>query len=307
MGTARHVYEKCLTGPLMKNRTVILCTHHVSLCLPGADYIVRLASGRITFQGQANEVNKDEIIPALDDTLVVIADADEKATTEGTITASSEILVAPPGSIAPTRTPSPLNVPVAKDDTKKRVDGKLVEEEARATGRVKTTVYKKYLAAAGWGMWIIIFLLILGGRFFRVLDRYWFKTWGESYRSSELIPSNLSSLFSIQSASQDYLTAIVSETMTIPSFPSLPSASDNVNPYLIIYALICVGNLVILVLTIVAGYSVSLSSSLIVSSDFRLLSSPTHYSLPRPPSEHHDYYSPPHWLESRKLIFLIRF
>ena len=37
--TAHHLYHSCLKGPLMKDRTVVLVSHHVALTAPGAAYI----------------------------------------------------------------------------------------------------------------------------------------------------------------------------------------------------------------------------------------------------------------------------
>jgi hypothetical protein len=39
--TALHIYDRCLKGPLLAGRTVVLISHHVQLCVPGASYIVR--------------------------------------------------------------------------------------------------------------------------------------------------------------------------------------------------------------------------------------------------------------------------
>jgi ABC-type nitrate/sulfonate/bicarbonate transport system ATPase subunit len=40
--TAEYMFENALKGPLMQGRTVVLVSHHVQLCVPGADYIVRV-------------------------------------------------------------------------------------------------------------------------------------------------------------------------------------------------------------------------------------------------------------------------
>lgn len=40
----KHIYEKALMGELSEGRTRILVTHHVALCLPRAEYLVRLAA-----------------------------------------------------------------------------------------------------------------------------------------------------------------------------------------------------------------------------------------------------------------------
>ena len=39
--TAMHLMSECIMGPLMTDRTRILVTHHVNLCLPSASYLVR--------------------------------------------------------------------------------------------------------------------------------------------------------------------------------------------------------------------------------------------------------------------------
>jgi len=72
----------------------------------------------------------------------------------------------PGGTSSSTRAPSPAN---ATDASTK---GKLVEEEQRQTGRVKFSVYSLYLRSAGYTTWLLILLLILAGRVFRVADRW---------------------------------------------------------------------------------------------------------------------------------------
>jgi ABC-type multidrug transport system fused ATPase/permease subunit len=55
----KHIYNKALLGELATGRTRILATHHVSLCLPGAEYIVRLSSrGVVEFAGMVQELKK---------------------------------------------------------------------------------------------------------------------------------------------------------------------------------------------------------------------------------------------------------
>ena len=63
--TAHHLYTECLKGDLMHNRTVILVSHHVQLCAPGARYIVVLDNGRIQFQGDKDKFNASGVIRSL--------------------------------------------------------------------------------------------------------------------------------------------------------------------------------------------------------------------------------------------------
>ncbi|KAM0747040.1 P-loop containing nucleoside triphosphate hydrolase protein [Meredithblackwellia eburnea MCA 4105] len=242
MHTARHLFRHCIKGPLLENRTVILITHHISLTLSGAAHLVQMSSGRIVLQGPVHDLDKSLITTELveeshEGEEAVDADA-PKNEADGKLTdATPEI-----GGKAGDQNGTPLGGP----------KGKLVEEEARATGRVKWKVYNAYLSAAGWENWFLILLLLLLGRGFRVLDRFWFKLWGESYDKSTSILSHLMTfqLFPVdissdKSTQMDYATA---------TLPHLPSARDNVNPYLLGYLAIVVGNLLISVGSILVGF-----------------------------------------------------
>ncbi|KAJ1750447.1 hypothetical protein LPJ79_002873 [Coemansia sp. RSA 1821] len=57
--TASHIVRCCFSHqkhPLMQNRTCILVTHHLSLCLPYADLVVMLDNGRVAAQGTPEQV-----------------------------------------------------------------------------------------------------------------------------------------------------------------------------------------------------------------------------------------------------------
>lgn len=55
----RHIFENALMGEIAAGRTRILVTHHVALCLPRAEYAVRLsARGTLEHAGLVNELKK---------------------------------------------------------------------------------------------------------------------------------------------------------------------------------------------------------------------------------------------------------
>ena len=54
--TAKHIFECCITGPLMFERTCILVTHNIALCAPNSHFIVSLANGKIVAQGKPDEM-----------------------------------------------------------------------------------------------------------------------------------------------------------------------------------------------------------------------------------------------------------
>ncbi len=55
--TAKHLYRHALKGALAKNRTIILVTHAISLCLPGAAFAVAMDNGSVVVAGTPNVVN----------------------------------------------------------------------------------------------------------------------------------------------------------------------------------------------------------------------------------------------------------
>lgn len=48
--TARHLVDNCFAGPLCKDRTIVLITHHVKLCTSVASLIVRMSNGQATLE-----------------------------------------------------------------------------------------------------------------------------------------------------------------------------------------------------------------------------------------------------------------
>ncbi|GAA6008715.1 uncharacterized protein JCM10292_005037 [Rhodotorula paludigena] len=273
--TARHLFRKCLRGPLLENRTVILITHHISLCLASADYVVRMSEGRVALQGRVDELDKAELTTELveDDDAAEEAESEDKAEEAkkegGTVDSKdakeaehaaalaipqqSASAISSPGATPGTSTPVPgaIDGPSAV-----KRGGKLVEEEKRATGRVKWSVYNLYLQSAGYTTWVVMVLLIFAGRAGRVADRAYFRWWGESYRVSD----NLFLRLFFPAQNQMVLTGFDAQTFDL-SLPSPPSASDDVTFWLAGYTLICVANLAITVIGILAAFQGSFKAA----------------------------------------------
>ncbi|KAF8707606.1 Multidrug resistance-associated ABC transporter, partial [Rhizoctonia solani] len=146
--TASHLFEKCLRGPLMNGRTVILVSHHVQLVAPGASYVVALDNGRVLFAGPQPEFIGSQIMQRISHS----TDIDEKeAPVEETIEEVAEAAghsAEPSGqSIGGESDAATLvkSVSVYQDNSvldgsataKKSAPRKLIEDEARAVGRVR--------------------------------------------------------------------------------------------------------------------------------------------------------------------------
>lgn len=153
MHTARHLVERCLQGNTLRGRTVILVTHHISLCLSAASYIVELANGEVIREGTIKQLQATGELKTVIDAEDDIEDAVEVA--EPTDTLENE-------ADNHTAAPSKSNEPTSQ--------GKLVEAEHRAEGRVSLQTYFTYVRAAGWISWIFTLSLMLMMRLINIVN-----------------------------------------------------------------------------------------------------------------------------------------
>ncbi|KAG8898883.1 hypothetical protein FRC01_010733, partial [Tulasnella sp. 417] len=227
MHTANHLVKKCFSGPLMKDRTILLVTHHVSLCLPAAAYIVELHNGSIYRQGSVKELEERG---QLED---VIATEDHPEAPES----EPEEDVNEADQIAPD-----------EDHTKAKAVGKLIEDEHRAEGNVTLKTYLTYLRAVGWVPWTLTCLLILTMRGVTVGNQFFLARWAQAYTTK------------VNDPTMHIVRALPSAFLKSP-FDSLPSPNENVTPWLIIYTTISLSGGLCLILYLSIGYWGSLNAS----------------------------------------------
>ncbi|KAG2044379.1 P-loop containing nucleoside triphosphate hydrolase protein [Suillus americanus] len=170
MHTAQHIVQHCLSGELARDRTIILVTHHISLCLPIASYVVELSRGSIARAGD-KEVFQD--IGELD-VLNEVDDEETEVATSGTQTPNDNIAE----DVLPKQRPS-------------QIVRKLVEAEVRAEGRVPFRTYWVYIKAAGLMSWALTLVLMLMIRMINIGNQVFLAKWGESYdvSASVFLPS----------------------------------------------------------------------------------------------------------------------
>ncbi|KAL7803630.1 P-loop containing nucleoside triphosphate hydrolase protein [Trichoderma aethiopicum] len=160
----KHVFANALLGELGKGRTRILVTHHTSLCLPRADYAVHLsAAGLVEHAGPVEELRRTGVLEHIieaDDVEEVQRDADADPKRPNGVATS----------------PSQNAVPKAAKPPKK-----LVEDEKREVGRVKTSVYVGYLKSfSGLPFWVFLILLFAVAQGLTLGRTYWIKIWSSS-------------------------------------------------------------------------------------------------------------------------------
>jgi ABC-type multidrug transport system ATPase subunit len=128
-----------LSGPIARGRTIVLVTHHVSLCLPIASYFVELSRGKVLRHGSVQELRQQGVLDEVVKTEDVVVD-EESAEPEAVLLNEADI-----------------------GDVQKvgNTNGKLIEAEARAEGRVSFRTYVTYIRAAGiWAWFVTLFLMI---------------------------------------------------------------------------------------------------------------------------------------------------
>ncbi|KAJ3748238.1 multidrug resistance-associated ABC transporter [Lentinula raphanica] len=175
--TAHHLYHECLKGELMKGRTVILVSHHVQLCAPGANYIVALDNGRVQFEGTREAFQSSGVIRTLVQSTIDDAgdEKEEKAISEIPISSS------PSSDSDPASETATIAAPTTTTKVDKKPARKLIEEEKRAVGRVSRDVWLTYVRACGpYWYWLVFAVAYIIAALSPVAENGWLKIWSGS-------------------------------------------------------------------------------------------------------------------------------
>ncbi|ORY35072.1 hypothetical protein BCR39DRAFT_573867 [Naematelia encephala] len=169
--TCKWIIDKLFRGDLLKGRTVVLVTHHVSMCVPIADYTVHLAlDGSIDHHGPID----DKVVELLTDGDVTAENVEEIAETEVDVKAEKEGVEPEPKADA----------------------GKLVVAEEKAKGRVSRATLVRYFGAAGGVVyWFLYWIDIFLGEILFAGCNYWLGAWSSAYERSNGHPEQVSILY----------------------------------------------------------------------------------------------------------------
>ena len=179
--TAHHLYNECLKGELVRGRTVILVSHHVQLCAPGAGYVVALDNGRVVFQGDHDSFVASPIMATL--VHANTGEADEKdvpAPVAERVENQLEIVEATSSAeaepISETSSTAFTTEESKPEPERKKSPRKLIEEEKRAVGHIGRDIWATYIkACGGYKYWIIFGLALLLGALSPVVENWWLK------------------------------------------------------------------------------------------------------------------------------------
>ena len=150
-----------LSGPLCKDRTIILVTHHISLCLPISSFLVELFQGSVRRFGPIEELRKSGYLKEVIEREDLAPEAYQSFHEFPTISSEQKPTSDnDPDLLAGTPPEREVDSPVL-DQGPSRKKGKLIEVEKRAEGRVSYRTYWTYIRAAGVWTWMVtVFLMI---------------------------------------------------------------------------------------------------------------------------------------------------
>ncbi|POR38233.1 ATP-dependent bile acid permease [Tolypocladium paradoxum] len=191
--TAQWIFTNCIKGPLMRNRTCVLVTHNVQLCVPSADYVVVLDNGRVAAQGPAQQLIDSGKL-------------------------GEDIQRSRPPSACASRLPSRVPSSVGDAETMVNSSGDALDgvactrkikskkpqmdamDEGKATGAVKWPVMKIYLQSMGpWWFWVVTLVVFNLQQLATVGTNVWVREWANKYvqeRESNVALSSLSRTYS---------------------------------------------------------------------------------------------------------------
>lgn len=160
----RHLYEKALTGKICHERTRILVTHHVPLCLDGTEYLVVLANGRVLEAGHPLALTQRGCFDTAQNMSEQLHGNAKVQVAE--IQKADQLTTSFKGETAP-------------------APRRFYEDEKRATGSVKGEVYKTYMkACGGYVHWIFVLLVSCLTVALSVAVPFWISIWTREYQSS---------------------------------------------------------------------------------------------------------------------------
>jgi ABC-type multidrug transport system fused ATPase/permease subunit len=153
------IFEKCITGDLLRGRTVLLVTHHVTMAKKAARNIIVMEQGKIASIVQS----VDALVKIAGSSQLLLDDVETIKIDEGEI---------------PTRvTSKPADEPTKS--------GKLVVEEERAVGRISRKTIFEYMGYFGnpvflAGLWFSVSLEQIGS----IGSIRWIARWSDAYEQT---------------------------------------------------------------------------------------------------------------------------
>lgn len=238
--TAKHIFEYCIQGPLMMDRTCILVTHNIALCVPQSHYVVVLANGKVAAQGSPAEVmasgSLGEDMPKSRPTSKSGTEANSRAQST---TKLNENNVEGANGHANGSTDNKAAKPA---DQAKLIDA-TARTESKAEGGVKWQVILMYLVAMGpWYYWLVAVMSFAATQLASVATNVWIRQWANAYQTKEVNamggPLVLSSSHGTSHSSLTSWNLAFMPTLSSTVYAASVPSEVNITYYLGIYALL---------------------------------------------------------------------
>lgn len=200
--TALWIYENCISGPLMLNRTCILISHNVALTVQKAEWIVVMEDGKVKAQGTTDALLDEGHLG--DDELVkssVMNSRNQSSTNLQSLDSKNSELKSKAAVIE-----KKLQDLAGEEEPQEavRTDGKLIEEEEKAEGVVGLDVYAGYIKEfGGWPTWSIIIFTYGFTQLVYIGQSWWLKKWALD------TPDTIAKVMNVVGITSDSMPAVV--------------------------------------------------------------------------------------------------
>ncbi|KAF9644674.1 pleiotropic drug resistance ABC transporter [Thelephora ganbajun] len=259
MHTAQHLVA-ALSGPLGRDRTIILVTHHISLCLPISSFLVELFQGSVRRFGFVDELRKNGYLKEVIEREDLVPEAYQPVHEFPTVSSKQKFTPeSEPDVFAGTPPEREATSPILNQEQSRK--GKLIEAEKRAEGRVSYRTYWTYVRAAGVWTWMVTVFLMIFIRLATVVNQVFIAAWSEAYGPEDRL------WLGVQNTRQAFLTVYASAAalVMLPKFEvpwkNFPPPEVSVRPWVITFSVICSTSAVLLFAYTALGYYASLQAS----------------------------------------------
>lgn len=171
--TSRFILDNLFKGSLVKDRTILLVTHHTHLAGPIADYMVTLGEdGKVTRAGpiEASMISASPSETNLEDA-ATIEDEIEQKEANGDLGKAVETKI---------------------DEEAQKKPNKLIKDEEKSEGRIsRKALISFFNTFGGPSFWILYFGLLLFGQAVTAFQTWWLGRWAAAYEHANQ-PSDVS-------------------------------------------------------------------------------------------------------------------
>ncbi|KAK9459530.1 P-loop containing nucleoside triphosphate hydrolase protein [Lipomyces oligophaga] len=181
--TALHLYDNCITGPLMFNRTCILVSHNVALTLTLASKVIVMENGRVVAQGLPADVVASGVLGSDELLLNSIQNSRDVSRVASTVNLVEEESPNTIDEISPAAAGS-------AGDEGKEVVSKVTpgNAEVQQTGMVKFSVYKSYIKSLGGStFWALVAASFFFHQTSAIAQSWWVKVWSDAMSAVETL------------------------------------------------------------------------------------------------------------------------